>query len=154
MYHKRFGRWQHIIRSLYFSNYHWIRQINRFITSFKIIKTISQKINVFCISCNDNCIFAKFCCLYFINWKVSFEGLIPLCIQLIEKKRLWGRSRIFFLVPFLQVHKKWCHLLAMALQHPKPVPERLSSLKNWPLQHTKPVLAQLSRLKISCDNRY
>ena len=54
----------------------------------------------------------------------------------IEKKRLRGRNRIFFLVPFLQVHKKLCQLLAAALQHPKPV------------------LARLSRLKISCDNKY
>ena len=52
------------------------------------------------------------------------------------KKRLRGRNRIFFLVPFLQVHKKWCQLLAAVLQHPKPVP------------------ARLRRLKISCDNRY
>ena len=42
-------------------------------------------------------------------------------VQPIEKKRLRGRNRIFFLVPFLQVHKKWCQLLAAALQHPKPV---------------------------------
>ena len=52
-------------------------------------------------------------------------------------KRLIGRNRIFFLVPFLQVHKKWCQLLAAALQHPK-LP--------------KLVPARLSRLKISCDN--
>ena len=86
-------------------------------------------------------------CLQMINWHTFDTSVFS-----IEKKR-W-RNGIFFLVPFLQVHKKWCQLLAAALQHPKPVPARLSRLKIWPLQHPKLVPAPLSRLKISCDNKY
>ena len=70
-------------------------------------------------------------CLQMINWHTFDTSVFS-----IEKKRLRGRNGIFFLVPFLQVHKKWCQLLDAALQHPKPVP------------------AWLSRLKISCNNRY
>ena len=61
--------------------------------------------------------------------KQSIVTFLVTSIFHIEKKILRGRNRIFFLVPILQVHKKWSQLLAVALQHPKPVPAQLSRLK-------------------------